>query len=244
MVVYLILGVALAVGLYLVAQGALRTHPKQVVRALKIAGTVIFAAGVVLLVVTGRLSWILYLLPALLPWLLRLRAASRMFKAARGPNEGQTSTVETDALVMELDHDTGEMDGEIRAGPFEGKRLSGLDPVLLVDFYQWCCQHDQQAARLLEAYLDRTLGAEWREQAEAGPSGAGQSGGRQEAPPGPGGMTREEAYSILGLEAGASPDEIRAAHRRLMQHAHPDRGGSAYLAAKINAAKDILLEQR
>lgn len=54
-------------------------------------------------------------------------------------------------------------------------------------------------------------------------------------------MPREEALKILGLEAGASADEIRAAHRRLIMQIHPDKGGSSYLAAQINQAKDVLL---
>ena len=233
MVVYLILGIALAVGIYLLVQGLLRATPRQIAVAVRVV-SLILAVGVVgFLAISGRLSWALFALPMLLPWLLRLRTVARLFKAAKGPSGGQQSRVETQALAMELDHDTGDMDGDILSGPFEGSRLSDLDTVLLVDFYRWCCTNDEQAARLLEAYLDRTLGGDWREQAGAsGGSGAGDEGAA---------MTEEEAYRILGLELGASADEVRAAHRRLMQHAHPDRGGSAYLAAKINAAKDFLL---
>ena len=159
-----------------------------------------------------------------------------LWKAGRGPSAGQSSNVSTETLAMELDHDSGNMDGTVLAGPFEGKQLSDLDELLLLDLYRWISTEDEQGARLLEAYLDRTLGADWRESAGA----AGRGGDSGEASGG-GPMSREEAYQILGLEPGADAEAIRKAYRRLMQHAHPDKGGSPYLAAKINAAKDLLL---
>lgn len=79
-------------------------------------------------------------------------------------------------------------------------------------------------------------------QRTAGPSGGPQTGGSGRAPPARSGrMTRAEALSVLGLKEGAGEAEIRAAHRRLIQQTHPDKGGTNYLAAKINEAKDVLL---
>lgn len=53
-------------------------------------------------------------------------------------------------------------------------------------------------------------------------------------------MTRPEALAALGLEEGATPQEVKAAYRRLMLKVHPDQGGSEYLATKLNQAKDLL----
>ena len=55
-------------------------------------------------------------------------------------------------------------------------------------------------------------------------------------------MSIDEAWQVLGLEPGAAPDEIRMAHRRLMRDVHPDRGGSDAMAARVNRAKDLLLD--
>jgi hypothetical protein len=78
-----------------------------------------------------------------------------------------------------------------------------------------------------------------------GPSGPGPGQGRSSSgPPRAGAMSRAEALTVLGLKEGASDEEIRAAHRRLILQTHPDKGGTNYLAAKINEAKDVLMRRR
>ena len=123
------------------------------------------------------------------------------------------------------------MTGTVLKGAHAGKTLDSLGRDALLAFYREAGTADTETARLLEAYMDRTLGADWRAEAERQRSAA-HSGSA---------MSREEALKILGLQEGASEDQIRAAHRRLMMQNHPDRGGSNYIAAKINEAKDMLL---
>ena len=145
--------------------------------------------------------------------------------------QGQKSRVQTRMLAMELDHDSGAMDGKVLEGEFRGKRLSELNKESLLRLLQSCRGVADQSGALLETYLDRTI-ANWRA-AAGGQSRSGETPG--------GAMTREEAHAVLGLKPGASAEEVRAAHRHLMKQFHPDHGGSDYLAAKINQAKDLLL---
>jgi hypothetical protein len=145
---------------------------------------------------------------------------------------GQRSRVATSLLAMELDHDSGRMEGTVLAGSFKGRLLSSLSDAELRAFHQQCTGVNDQSRALFEAWLERSK-AGWREAWQAGPRGT--SG----APSGA--MSRAEALAVLGLKEGASADAIRSAHRRLMKEFHPDHGGSDYLAAKINQAKEVLL---
>ena len=144
---------------------------------------------------------------------------------------GQKSRVATAILAMELDHDSGKMTGEVLSGPFQGARLEDLNLNDLQSLYKFCEQASDQSLSLLESWLDRSK-PKWRETW----NGAGKSKNS-----GTGAMSHEEALAVLGLKEGATNDDIKNAHRRLMKDFHPDRGGSDYLAAKINQAKDILL---
>jgi hypothetical protein len=184
-----------------------------------------------------------FALAFLLPMLFRLPGLVRRVRSSLGPQPGQTSTVETRFLRMVLDHDTGAMSGTVREGPWRGRRLDELGEADLLELWRECRAEDEQSAAVLEAYLDRAHGTAWRRAAgledeeEDSAAGSGRQGGWEESGP----MSRAEALRILGLEEGADEAEIRAAHRRLMRQHHPDSGGSNYLAAKINAAKERLL---
>jgi hypothetical protein len=152
------------------------------------------------------------------------------FGARTQKSTGQVSRVRSAFLEMELDHDTGAMRGVFLAGPRQGTRLDALDVDTLIGLFG---EIDEESRALLAAYLDRR-DAGWREHAQADAAA-----GRSSAPRGP--MTLEEAYHILGLERGASTEDIVGAHRTLMKKLHPDLGGTNYLAARVNEAKDTLL---
>lgn len=145
---------------------------------------------------------------------------------------GQNSRVTTSLLAMELDHDTAKMDGAVLAGAYKGRKLISLTLDEARRLHAECSRAPDQSRALFEAWIERTH-PEWREK---------WAGERNSAPASSAKMTRPEALAILGLKDGASTDDIKAAHRRLMKTAHPDLGGSDYLAAKINEAKEYLLQ--
>jgi len=242
---YLLLGLAIVVGLALIVWGVSGADPRIVKRIFKWSAIVIGGVLLVYLGVTGRLMTAGWIAGAMLPLLLRWQALRNMAKGFRGPSPGQTSDIETRYLRMQLEHDTGELRGTVLEGRFQGRLLQELGLAQQIELLQECRVNDEQSAKILETYLDRIHGAAWRggedgAQSGAQSGGAGGGGGGARAQSGAG-MTRDEAYEILGVTKGAKPDEIRDAHRRLMLKNHPDQGGSTYLAAKINQAKELLL---
>jgi hypothetical protein len=151
---------------------------------------------------------------------------------ARRTTSGNVSTVKTAYLEMSLDHATGAMSGRVLRGRFAGRALSDFTGRERVDFLSELKSNDAQAAQLFEAYLDRTSPG-WNGGGSAGGS-RGNTSSRA--------MTTEEAYLVLGLNPGATRDDVQAAHRNLMKRFHPDQGGSTYIAATVNEAKDVLLK--
>jgi hypothetical protein len=196
----------------------------------------------VVLAVTGRAHWLIVLavglfagLQRLLPLLIRFFPLlknvykSRQAKAAK---QGNQSQVRSEVLLMSLDHDSNQLDGEVLTGQFKGKGLSELDDTQLKSLFDYCLQRDGDSAQLLRAYLKKRFGQSWQFDDEKQYT---------EHPHTSDLMNRPEALSILGLSAGASDEEIVKAHRILMQKLHPGNGGSDYLAAKINESKRVLL---
>ena len=231
--------------LSLLLRGFLRASPAVVARTIKRG--LIGLAGILLiwLMASGRLGWLVPVIGGLvavvvrmLPLIARLAPAlHRLWTLKRssmgGPAPANGSVVEARFVRMRLDHDSGEMSGEVLEGVFAGRQINDLTMAEVVQLLQICLQHDADSAALVKAYLDRIYGEEWQASAAEGGSGHEPSGGDA--------MTIEEACQVLGVSRDASKQEIIEAHRRLIQRMHPDRGGTDYLAAKINQAKELLL---
>jgi uncharacterized membrane protein len=212
----------------------LRAKPSSLARGMRMMLVVLgFIA------VGGMLIFGVRFVPAFLPELLGLAGLvitgliaralrSRPSGGFSSPGTGRRTEVRTAFLQAWIDHGTGDVGGTVLAGRFSGRTLDRLSDSELLDLHEECAA-DADSLRVVEAYLDRRLNVDWRT-------------ARQPPPRGPrSDMTREEALAVLGLAEGASEDEIKAAHRRLIRRTHPDAGGTADLAARINRAKDVLV---
>jgi len=184
----------------------------------------------IILVATGRMHWLGAGLAALIPigkGLLALSMRALPFINILSRFKTSPSQFRSKSLLVEINFASRQMDGEVLQGDYAGKRLSELSETELQDLAIWLKGFDRESFVLLQAYLLR--------------SGNSQYSPGNEQPASYADFSREEAYKILGLEDGASSEEVIKAHKRLMQRLHPDRGGSDYLAAKINSAKDKLV---
>jgi hypothetical protein len=208
-----------------------KADPKGLALGARRAGGVAALVGAAVLLFRGNFSFALPLgitgfgLLGWGPW-------QGFFARRTQRSSGQVSRVRSPFLEMELDHDTGTMHGRVIAGPRSGMSLDSLDVRTVVAML---ADVDEESRSLLAAYLDRR-DASWRQDADDGasPRDVRRPSGK---------MTEEEAYQILGVAPGASADEIGRAHRSLMKKLHPDQGGSTYLAARVNEAKDLLIRR-
>jgi hypothetical protein len=235
----LIAGAVAVILLYSLLQMFRAANPAVLARALKVAGGLVILAAAAFIGLRGEFA---VAIPiglfgaGLLGWAplgaSKFNFLGGMFGGGgTRRSAGQNSRVRSQFLDMTLDHDSGELTGQIVAGPNAGHWLGEFD---LPQLTAMVPGFDAESVALLESYLDRRFPA-WRQNAERDAAG----GQRRSAATGK--MTDEEAYQILGLQPGAGRDEIARAHRGLMKKLHPDQGGSTYLAARVNEAKDTLL---
>jgi DnaJ-like protein len=234
----LIAGVVAVIVLYSLLQMFRAANPVVLARAIKISGGIVSLAVAAFTGIKGELAVAIPLGifgAGLLGWspfgASGFSSIGGLFGASGQPSAGKASRVRSQFFEMTLDHDTGGLSGRIVAGANAGHSLDEFD---LSQLLAMIPELDAESVPLLESYLDRRFPA-WRQNAQA------DAAGRQRRPPPSGKMTDEEAYQILGLKPGAGRDEIGRAHRALMKKLHPDQGGSTYLAARVNEAKEVLL---
>jgi DnaJ domain len=234
----LIAGVVAVIVLYSLLQMFRAANPVVLARTIKIVGGVVALAVAAFTGIKGELAVAIPLGifgAGLLGWspfgASGFGNIGGLFGASGQRSAGQTSRVRSQFFEMTLDHDTGSLSGRVVAGPNAGH---SLDEFELSQLLEMIPELDAESVPLLEGYLDRRFPA-WRQNAQ------GDAAGRQRRPAPGGKMTDEEAYQILGLKPGAGRDEIGRAHRALMKKLHPDQGGSTYLAARVNEAKEVLL---
>lgn len=230
---FFLLGLAALVLALFSMGGFTRANPAALARQLRLAGGALALGASALFLVRGA-PGVAAILGMVGSWLLGWSGNAPTWRRSPAPKPGQSSTVTTDHLAMELDHDSGAMGGRVLKGMFAGRNLDTLKPAEVALLWHDCRFIDPQSAQLLETYLDR-VHPTWREDVSRGEREMRDHDGR---------MQPEQAYEILGLKPGATDEEVRRAHRDLMLKLHPDRGGSTYLAAQVNEAKDVLLNQR
>ena len=223
---YVVLALAGLAALLLLMRVVAHMPPAQLVRGVVIGGTLVGIGTIVFLIAVGREALAFGLAGLAIPLLRRWRHYFQ--RGAVPPGQAsQGSDVTTAWLAMRLDHESGHIDGTVLKGVHAGRLLADLSLAELLALWRGVATEDPPSARLLEAYLDRVHEG-WR-------------GKPDDHAPAGGAMDRAEALRILGLEGEPDEAAIRAAHHRLMMANHPDRGGTAYLAAKINQARDRLL---
>ena len=242
MIQYLLLGVLLLTAVIFLSRWFASAQSSTFARVVKWVFVLVCAALTVYLAVTGRaLFAILPLALSLLPALLSTRKRPATGPASGG---GNVSSIDTPYLHMSLDHDSGAMNGSVVQGAYAGRELAGMSQDEVMDLYATCLAADAESARILETYLDRAYGPGWRQDYEhSGNSGGTADGEARNSGSQRYSMSRDQAYEVLGLEPGASDEAIRQAHRDLLKKLHPDHGGSEYLSAQINQAKDVLIQR-
>lgn len=239
-------GPIILIALYLWLRGL---SPKIQTKVLKYMFFSILGGLLILFTVTGKMHWIVTVLGILFSVAIRaltffsflptIQSLFNTFKRWRNPSsvrsETGESSINTDFIHMNLDHASGDMDGQVVKGQFNGRHLKSMDIKELLELRKECQILDFDSVSLIDAWLDRFHGDSWRQQESSYDN-------TKSATASSGSLKYEEAIEILGVSGSATKADIIAAHRRLIQRLHSDRGGNDYLASLVNRAKDTLLK--
>jgi hypothetical protein len=235
-----LLGLGICVLIWAAGRDFIRIPPGSLAKLSRKSGVIGCIAVAALFALRGQLEFAAMALG--IAWWLNgsgafpaLRFGGRRFPGFGAPNAGAVSTLRTAMIEMRIEHGTGTMRGSVLAGSFAGRELEGMSQAELAALAAECAKLDSEGEKLLHAYLDRRFSRR-RENAYAD-ADAGATRRR------PGAMTAEEAYEVLGLAPGAPDEAVRRAYKDLMKRLHPDQGGSTYLAARVNQARDVLLNR-
>lgn len=208
-----------------------KTPKNQQKQLLRNYGSLIAVALLVVFIATGKLNWLIGALGSagLLIWrnlFLLKKFAPLLFQLAN-KHAGFAPIIRTKFLKVQLSKEN--LQGEIIEGPLKGNQLAELSSEDIEKLSLYYKENDKESLLLLHAYIQhqninpnsRQQNSQYQEPSSLEPS-------------------KKEALEILGLDDSAGREEILKAHKKLLQRLHPDRGGSNYLAAKVNRAKDIL----
>lgn len=243
---HIVIGFLAALLVFSLIRYGINSSPKQRRQLAYIVAIGLAAAVLLLLLLTGRIHFLAAVVAAAIPFakklpsLLRYIPLFRYLKQRAGASKqsGAVSTVETSLLRMTMEHVSGNISGEVLVGEFKGRQLSELSSSQLFQLYQLAANRYADAVPVFDAFLQRHIGVDWRKNAAE----FGYQFDELNIPAHNSEMDTSQALQILGLPEGATKKEVLDAHRKLMQKLHPDRGGSNYLAAQVNMAKDVLLE--
>ena len=214
-------------------RGFSRADPGEVARLLRAGSGWALLVLAALVAVKGRFEFALGF-GGLGVWLLATGRRRPVVRAPRQP----TSAPRVRSAMIEMEMEPRRrMRGIVLAGPHEGRWLDDLSRAQCLVVYDACLRHDPDGARLLGAYLDGRFPG-WRATGD-GETDARRTGFNERAASGA--MSQDEAYEVLGLQKSASREEVVRAHRTLIKKLHPDQGGSTALAARVNAAKEVLM---
>ncbi len=222
---YFIIGAAVLIALMIGGQALANAKPSTLLRTIRLAALISLGGGALFFGLTGRLQ-----IASALGFAALFFLRNKPLFSGSTPSSGQTSSVKTDWLEANLDHDTGDMDALVIRGTFEGKKLSSLE----LDELETLLEEltiDQQSHAIVQAYIERNHSGDDTNQYHESSDKPDNSSGV---------MSKAEAYEILELKPGATLSEIKTAHKNMMKKFHPDHNGSTYMAAKINQARDLL----